>query len=111
MTAFPKLELSVLCTALKTRDIRQGWPEYDRWLQACYKRASTYNLHFSAPLDENEVSGIAKSIAKWTIKNFSEIEFNRYVKNTHTKEIQSVREKKRSHRRGVKARRWSTTRR
>ncbi|WP_200550087.1 primase C-terminal domain-containing protein, partial [Klebsiella pneumoniae] len=74
--------------------IRQGWPEYNQWLQACYERASAYNLQFAAPLDENEVSGIAKSIAKWTIKNFSENEFNRYVKNTHTKEIQSIRGKK-----------------
>ncbi|WP_205419030.1 primase C-terminal domain-containing protein, partial [Klebsiella pneumoniae] len=48
------------------RAIRQGWPEYDQWLQACYERASAYNLQFALPLDENEVMGIAKSIAKWT---------------------------------------------
>ncbi len=44
------------------RAIRQGWPEYEQWLQACYERASAYNLQFASPLDENEVIGIAKSI-------------------------------------------------
>ncbi|MGL5146805.1 MAG: replication initiation protein, partial [Plesiomonas shigelloides] len=34
------------------RAIRQGWPEYDQWLQACFERAKAYNLQFTAPLDE-----------------------------------------------------------
>ena len=62
------------------RAIRQGWPEYDQWLQACYERASAYNLQFALPLDENEVMGIAKSIAKWTECNFSKDLFLEYVK-------------------------------
>ncbi|MCF2313299.1 replication initiation protein, partial [Klebsiella quasipneumoniae subsp. similipneumoniae] len=53
------------------RAIRQGWPEYEQWLQACYERACAYNLQFARPLDENEVRGIAKSIAKWTSNKFS----------------------------------------
>ena len=73
------------------RAIRQGWPQYEQWLQACYERARAYNLQFSAPLDENEVSGIAKSIAKWTYKNFSEANFLQYVADTHSSEIQSKR--------------------
>ena len=73
------------------RAIRQGWPEYEQWLQACYERASAYNLQFAAPLDENEVSGIAKSIAKWTNKEITESKFDEYVKNTHSSEIQAVR--------------------
>ncbi|HGA2506738.1 TPA: replication initiation protein [Yersinia enterocolitica] len=76
------------------RAIRQGWPEYEQWLQACYERASAYNLQFSAPLDENEVNGIAKSVARWTFKNFTEVGFSKYVTKTHTSEIQSVRGKK-----------------
>ncbi len=72
------------------RAIRQGWPEYEQWLQACYERASAYNLQFAVPLDENEVSGIAKSIAKWTSSKFSEESFSDFVKKTHTK-IQSKR--------------------
>ncbi|MCP5904493.1 replication initiation protein, partial [Klebsiella pneumoniae] len=60
------------------RAIRQGWPEYDQWLKACHERASAYNLQFAAPLDENEVNGIAKSIAKWTREKFSEESFLRY---------------------------------
>ncbi|MGV1309469.1 replication initiation protein, partial [Escherichia coli] len=75
------------------RAIRQGWPEYDQWLQACYERASAYNLQFALPLDENEVMGIAKSIAKWTECNFSKDLFLEYVKNTHSSEIQSKRGK------------------
>ena len=46
------------------RAIRQGWPEYEQWLQACYERACAYNLQFVSPLSENEVLGISKSISK-----------------------------------------------
>uniref|UniRef100_UPI0028A6F93C replication initiation protein n=1 Tax=Pantoea septica TaxID=472695 RepID=UPI0028A6F93C len=73
------------------RAIRQGWPEYDQWLQACYERASAYNQQLAAPLDENEVSGIAKSIAKWTHGKLTEESFHEYVSRTHTTEIQSKR--------------------
>jgi hypothetical protein len=45
------------------------------------------------PLDENEVNGIAKSIANWTICNMSEFEFREYVKKTHTSKIQALRGK------------------
>ncbi|KAB7710698.1 replicase, partial [Plesiomonas shigelloides] len=76
------------------RAIRQGWPEYDQWLQACIERAKAYNLQFSAPLDENEVMGIAKSVAKWTNKNLTEASFSQYVMQTHTAKIQSIRGKK-----------------
>lgn len=76
------------------RAIRQGWPEYGQWLQACYERASAYNLQFSTPLEYNEVKGIAKSIAKWTHTNFSEDSFSAYVKKTHSREIQSIRGQK-----------------
>ncbi|TYZ06244.1 replicase, partial [Klebsiella pneumoniae] len=73
------------------RAIRQGWPEYEQWLQACYERASAYNLQFAAPLNEHEVNGVAKSIAKWTFKNFNESSFEEYVKNSHSSAIQSKR--------------------
>ena len=73
------------------RAIRQGWPDYEQWLQACYERASVYNLQFTAPLDETEVNGIAKSIAKWTHEKISEESFHEYVSRTHTSEIQSLR--------------------
>ncbi|MCZ8677528.1 replication initiation protein [Escherichia albertii] len=76
------------------RAIRQGWPQYDQWLQACFERAKAYNLQFSAPLDENEVMGIAKSVAKWTNKNFTESSFDDFIKKTHSADIQSLRGKK-----------------
>ena len=76
------------------RAIRQGWPDFDQWLKACYERASAYNQQFSAPLDENEIAGIAKSIAKWTQQKMCEQSFSNYVALTHSSEIQSVRGKK-----------------
>lgn len=76
------------------RAIRQGWPEYEQWLQACYERAYAYNLQFSVPLDESEVIGLAKSIAKWVINNFSPSSFENYVFKTHSSEIQRIRGKK-----------------
>lgn len=71
------------------RAIRQGWPEYDQWLRACYERASAYNLQFAAPLDDSEVSEIAKNIAKWTFQQFNEKSFKDYVEKTHSSDIQS----------------------
>ncbi|MCL0137854.1 replication initiation protein, partial [Klebsiella pneumoniae] len=76
------------------RAIRQGWPEYEQWLQACYERASAYNLQFSVPLDDKEVIGIAKSITKWTHSKLNEMTFSDYVARTHNSAIQSERGKK-----------------
>ena len=76
------------------RAIRQGWPEYEQWLQACYERCKAYNLQFASPLDENEVMGIAKSITNWTYKNFNEDSFNEFVFLTHKSDIQRERGKK-----------------
>jgi len=73
------------------RAIRQGWPEYERWLTACYERANAYNLQFLVPLDDNEVFSIAKSIAKWTKSHLSEDAFSDFVARTHTSEIQKRR--------------------
>ena len=73
------------------RAIRQGWPEYDQWLRACYERASAYNQQFVVPLDENEVNGIVKSIAMWTHTKFNKESFSEYIARTHTSEIQSFR--------------------
>ena len=59
--------------------IRQGWPEYERWLEACITRAIGYNAKsFKDPLQENEVIHTAKSIAKWTYKHFSAAGFSQW---------------------------------
>lgn len=76
------------------RAIRQGWPEYEPWLQSCYERAYAYNLQFSVPLDENKVGCVAKSIAKWTHKNLNKISFEEYVEITHSSDIQARRGRK-----------------
>jgi len=60
-------------------------------MNACYERASAYNSHFPSPLDDNEVMGITKSIAKWTISRFSKEDFQNYVNRTHSSKIQSIR--------------------
>ena len=96
-TILPDYGLGRNCTLFdKTRKwayraIRQGWPEYEQWLQACYERASAYNLQFVSTLDDNEVMGIAKSIGKWTYTKFSKESFSDYIKRTHTSDVQSMR--------------------
>lgn len=49
--------------------IRQGWPDYERWLEAVEQRAAGINAGFNTPLSANECRGVAKSVAKWTHKN------------------------------------------
>lgn len=53
------------------RAIRQGWPKYDQFLQACLDRATGYNAqHFKQnPLPHNEILHTARSVAKWTHAN------------------------------------------
>ena len=59
--------------------IRQGWPEYDRWLDACVTRAIGYNAKsFKESLPANEITHVAKSIAKWTYKHFSKAGFSEW---------------------------------
>ncbi|MWR36332.1 replicase, partial [Helicobacter pylori] len=52
---------------------------------------SVYNGDFAAPLDGKEVWWIAKSVAKWTWRNFTPEKFAALVKRTHTSEIQRNR--------------------
>ncbi|HEI2638257.1 replication initiation protein [Escherichia coli] len=53
------------------RAIRQGWPEYEQWRQACYERASMHNLQLLSLLNDGEINSIARSIEKWTYNKFS----------------------------------------
>lgn len=73
------------------RAIRQGWPEYEQWKNACYERASAYNLQLAMPLEDSEVYGIAKSISKWTHERFSAESFSSFVEKTHSSELQRKR--------------------
>ncbi|MGP5239809.1 replication initiation protein [Pseudomonas helleri] len=74
--------------------IRQGWPTYEQWLNACLDRATGYNVNFTTPLDISEVKHTAKSVAKWTHRNFNRGTFDDYVARTHTSEIQAIRGRK-----------------
>lgn len=85
------------CTVFeKTRQwaykaIRRGWPVFAQWFSACSERAMAYNLQFPVPLSEAEVKMIAKSIAKWTHRRFTEKTFAEYITRTHTTKIQAIR--------------------
>lgn len=58
------------------RAIRQGWPAWEPWLNACHQRALGYNVQFKAPLAGNEVSHVARSVAKWTHSHLSQQGFS-----------------------------------
>ena len=73
------------------RAIRQGWPAYKQWLDACLTRAQGINLNFSKPLPFSEVKATAVSVAKWTHKRITQGDFEHYVAKTHTPEIQAYR--------------------
>ena len=45
--------------------IRQGWPDYNQWLNACLDRATGYNVNFTTPLDISEVKHTAKSVTQY----------------------------------------------
>jgi len=47
----------------------------NQWSKSSKNTSRAYNLQSLAYQDENEVTGIAKFIAKWTNKNFSELSF------------------------------------
>ena len=59
--------------------IRQGWPDYERWLEACHERASAYNKKaFSDPLPLSEVKATTRSVARWTHKHFTKAGFSEW---------------------------------
>lgn len=74
--------------------IRQGWPSFERWFDACLSRADGINKQFSDPLPWSEVKATAKSVAKWTHKHFDPESLQDLIDRTHTPEIQSKRGKR-----------------
>jgi len=71
--------------------IRQGWPEFNRWHEACLERADGINKRFADPLPWSEVKATAKSVAKWTHKRFSQQGLLDLIERTHTPELQAKR--------------------
>ncbi len=63
--------------------IRQGWPDSEQWDRAVLDRAIGYNTHYDGkgekkpPLHFKEVRQIAKSVSRWTFKNFSSHGFSK----------------------------------
>ena len=72
---------------------RHSWPTYNTWELYVQDRADKYNNEFNKPLPYGELHCIVKSISKWTWMNIdhSAGAFDRYVKVTHTPEIQRAR--------------------
>jgi hypothetical protein len=65
------------------RAIRQGWPEYGRWFEACLVRAEGYDVaEFAGTkagrLPASEVRATAKSVARYTHRHFSPEGFRAY---------------------------------
>jgi hypothetical protein len=58
--------------------IRQGYPRYEQWLRACESRAMAYNSQTANPLPHQEISHIAKSVAKFTINHFDPSSFSQW---------------------------------
>ncbi|HAU2961091.1 TPA: plasmid replication protein [Salmonella enterica subsp. diarizonae] len=67
------------------RAIRQGWPDSEQWLCAVLQRVEMYNSQLPVPLSLAECACIARSIVRYTSKNFSPEKFA---------EIQAVRGRK-----------------
>lgn len=59
--------------------IRQGFDSnFNQWLNACETRAQGINTQFIEPLPHNEVKHTAKSVAKFTYRNFSAAGFSQW---------------------------------
>lgn len=56
---------------------RQGYPSYERFLEACLVKTRSINNQFVNPLSVGEQRAIGKSVAKYVSKNFSESEFKK----------------------------------
>lgn len=67
-----------------------GW---NAWLSAANSRSLVMNGDFKYPLDGREVWHVARSVAKWTWKHFSEEARAELIARTHTPEIQARRGK------------------
>ena len=80
------------------RAIRRYWggglAGWNNWIVAVNSQALVYNGDFANPLDGKEVWWIAKSVAKWTWRNFTPEGFAKLVQNTHTSELQRKRRTK-----------------
>jgi len=71
--------------------IRQGWPDYNRWLMAVEQRAHAYN-DFPTPLPHNEVQHTAKSVARYTHRNFSPAGFSAWQAAQGAKKGKALRD-------------------
>jgi hypothetical protein len=58
--------------------IRQGYPDYERFYDAVYDRAIGINAGLPTPMEYGEVKHIAKSVASWVCRNFSESGFSEW---------------------------------
>lgn len=55
--------------------IREDWPTFEAWHEACRNRAKEYNV-FQSPLPDSEIRATAKSVARWVYRNMSAEDFS-----------------------------------
>lgn len=67
----------------------------DSFYNDVFSYIDSYNKNFPEPLFYNEVKTLSKSISNWTWKNYktgmNKEQWDDYVKNTHTSELQAIR--------------------
>ncbi|HUH58408.1 MAG TPA: replication initiation protein [Pseudomonadales bacterium] len=69
--------------------IRQGWPAFPQWHEACLQRAIGINAGFKAPLPISEVRATAKSVARYTHSKFSDSTFSAIQSARQAKSVQA----------------------
>lgn len=86
------------------RAIREYWrPDGLRqWQIAVLEKSESLN-QFSEPLPYAEIKATAKSVAKWTWRQFTPAGFHEYVERTHRPEVQAKRGKRSGEVRAEKA--------
>ena len=78
--------------------VRKYWngERFDEWFNSVTRTAETMNGKLPRPLDAREVRGIAKSVARWTWREFTPDGLEALISRTHTPELQRARRAKRT---------------
>jgi hypothetical protein len=78
--------------------VREYWngERFDEWFNSVTRTAETMNGKLPRPLDAREVVHIAKSVARWTWREFTPDGLEALISRTHTPELQRARRAKRT---------------
>lgn len=83
------------------KSYRQGYPSFERFLEACLVKTRSINMEFTKPLSSGEQRDISKSVAKYVASKFSQKGFNEWATKrgriggkNNSSENQSIKGKK-----------------